>query len=395
MKTLTSLHFGNTVAIVSKAHWITFLLLMLACTGSDPHPDLVPGNIHTIAGVAGEFDYNGDGGPAITANLGYLTGITVDADGNIYFSDGAANVIRKIDISTGTISTIAGTFLGFNVVDPTPFHGDGGAGTSAHLNVPLGVAVDITGNVYIADAGNNVIRKVTVSTGIIDAIAGQATSSLGYSGDGGLATKAQLYTPYDVAVDQSGNVYIADSQNHVIRKITSTTGIISTLAGSGPSNAGYSGDGGPAISAKLNTPQGVTVDASGNVLIVDTGNHAIRKVAAATGTITTIAGTGTFGYQGDGGPAITAKLNAPGRVAVDAAGDIYIADQGNNVVRKVIEATGIISTLAGTGTAGYSGDGGPATAAKLSSPQGVAVDLQEGNVFIIDRGNSVIRAVVQ
>lgn len=387
---------GSCFNVKSYATWLkaAFLCsLILGCTGSDPQPDLQPGNIRTIAGIAGEFDYRGDGGPAIAANLGYINGIAVDVAGNIYFADAAANVIRKIDSSSGTISTIAGTFLGFNVVDPNPSAGDGGLATAAHLNVPLGVAVDMAGNVYVADAGNNIIRKITMSTGIITTVAGKAPGLQGYSGDGGQATAAELYTPYDVAVDASGNLFIADSQNHVIRKITSA-GVISTVAGSGPANAGYSGDGGPATTAKLNSPQGVAVDAAGNVFIVDSGNHAIRKMDAATGVITTIAGSGSYGYQGDGGPATSAKLYAPGRVSIDASGDVYIADQGNNVVRKVVTATGIISTLAGTGVAGYSGDGGPATSAKLSSPQSVTVDTG-GNVFIIDRGNSVIRAVKQ
>ena len=394
MKTITSQQTGIARTTVLKATLFAVSVLIQACTGSDPEPATTPGNIITIAGIANDFDYNGDGGPATAANLGYVTGIAVDVQGNIYFVDGAANVIRKIDASTETITTIAGTFLGFNVNDPTPYFGDGGPATAAHLNVPLGVAADVSGNVYIADGGNNIVRKVTSSTGVITTIAGKAPGSLGYSGDGGLASSAEFYTPYDVAVDQSGNVYIVDSQNHAVRKITVATGIITTIAGSGPTHSGYNGDGGPATSATLNSPQGVAVDASGNVFIVDAGNHVVRKVTATTGIITTIAGSGTYGYAGDGGPATSAKLYAPSRVAVDATGDVYIADQGSHVIRKVATSTGIITTLAGTGSAGYSGDGGPATSAKLSSPQGVAVDAS-GNVFITDGGNSVIRAVKQ
>jgi len=377
-----------------KAPLFAVLVLTLSCNGSDPQPDITEGNIATIAGVAGDFDCTGDGGLATQANLGFLTDITVDVPGNIYFVDGAANVIRKIDATTGTITTIAGTFLGFNVIDPTPRAGDGGPATSAHLNVPYGVAVDASGNVFIADAGNNVVRKITASTGVITRIAGKANGSPGHSGDGGLAIDAELNNPYDVAVDQAGNVYIADSQNQTIRKITVATGIITTIAGKWPTTSGYTGDGGPATSATFHAPQGVTVDGSGNVYVVDVGSHVVRKITAATGIITTLAGTGSYGYTGDGGPATSAQLYGPSRVAVDAASDVYIADQGSHVIRKVNASTGIISTLAGTGNQGYSGDGGLATAAKLSSPQGVAVDAA-GNVFITDTGNFVIRAVKQ
>jgi len=367
-------------------------LFVVGCDESDPEPSVDPGNITTIAGIAGKFDYKGDGGPALSANLGFITGITLDPSGNIYFVDGAANVVRKIDRSSGTISTIAGTFLGFNVNDPTPSKGDGGPAVEAHLNVPYGVAVDASGNVYISDTGNSVVRKVDKATGTITTVAGKK-GMIGYTGDGGLAVDAQLYNVYDVAVDKDGNLYLADVHNHAIRKVTASTGKISTIAGIGE-HKGFDGDNGPATGAHLDTPQGVTLDDAGNIYIVDSGNHAIRKVTASTGKITTIAGTGTWGYEGDGNQAILAKLYAPSSVAVDKAGDVYIADQGSHVIRKITTETGIINTLAGTGTAGYSGDGGPAVAAKLSSPQGVAVD-SEGNVFITESGNSVIRAVKQ
>ena len=380
-------------SVIIKTSVVIFLMIQ-ACTGSDPSPVQETGNITTIAGVAGDFDYDGDGGAATEANLGYITAITVDATGNIFFVDGAASVVRKIERSTGNISTIAGTFLGFNANDATPYAGDGGPATQAHLNVPFGVAVDFAGNVFIADAGNHVLRKVDASTGTITTIAGKP-GIVGYSGDGGLATSSQLYNPYDVAVDLLGNIYIVDSQNHVIRKVAGDSGIISTIAGTLPiPSSGYSGDGGLATSATFSTLQGIAVDENGDVFVVDAGNHVVRKISSATGIISTIAGTGSQGYTGDGGLATSAKLYAPSKIAVDNSGDIYIADQGSHVVRKITVSTGIIKTLAGSGISGFSGDGGPAHQAKLTSPQGVAVD-KSGNVFITDTGNSVIRAVKQ
>lgn len=370
------------------------LLSFAACDESDPFPNQEPGNITTIAGMAGEFDCKGDGGPALSANLGFITGIALDPSGNIFFVDGAANVVRKVDRTTGVITKVAGTFLGFNIVDPTPVKGDGGPAVDSHLNVPYGVAVDTDGNIYIADTGNNVVRKISASTGVIATIAGNP-NAYGYTGDGGPAASAVFYSPYDVAVDKDNNIYIVDSQNHVIRKIAASTGVVTTVAGSGPDHKGYAGDNGPAIEASLHTPQGVAVDAAGNLYIVDSGNNVVRKVDALTGTITTIAGTGQWGYDGDGKQATLARLNAPSRVSVDEAGDVYIADQGSHLVRKITVSTGIINTLAGTaGEAGYSGDGGAAAEAKLSSPQGVVVD-SDGNVFITESGNSVIRAVKQ
>ena len=265
---------------------------------------------------------------------------------------------------------------------------DGNAATSASLNHPSSVVLDGAENLYIADRYHNRIRKVTASTGIISTLAGNGTA--GYTGDGSVSTSAgvSVNTPWGVALDGAGNLYIADTGNNVVREIVAATGIIRTVAGTGA--PGSSGDTGPATAATLNQPQGVSVDASGNLDIADTFNHRIRKVNSA-GVITTIAGNGTPGYQGDTGQASSAELNLPFAVAFDTAGNMYIPDSGNNVVRMVNDA-GVITTFAGTGAAGYTGDKALATAATLFSPSGVAAD-PAGNLYIADTQNGAIRKV--
>lgn len=264
----------------------------------------------------------------------------------------------------------------------TGYKGDGGLATNAELYNPEAVAVDSAGNVYIADTFNNAIRKVSPS-GIITTFAGGA---YGYTGDDGLATSATLAAPYGVAIDSNGNVYIADTRNSVIRKIDAS-GIITTVAGNG--TYGYTGDGGQATSATLSYPYNIAVDKNGNLYIADRANYVIRMVTPA-GIISTVAGNNSSGYSGDGGAATSAQLGDPAGVAVDGSGNLYIADSTNQVVRKMNSA-GIISTFAGSGISGYTGDGGPATSAELSSPYGLGVD-NKGDVFITDN-SAVIREV--
>ncbi|MDO8413733.1 MAG: S8 family serine peptidase, partial [Gallionellaceae bacterium] len=265
------------------------------------------------------------------------------------------------------------------------FCGDNGAATAACLKYPEKVAMDASGNAYIADTNNNRIRKIS-PTGVITTFAG--TGASGSSGDGGQATLAKLSAPRAVTVDASGNLYIADTGNHKIRKV-STTGIITTVVGTGRS--GYSGDGGQASAAKINGPYDLLADtATGNFYIADTANHRIRKVSAA-GIITTVAGNGTAGYSGDGGAATAAKINSPKGIILDSSANLYIADTSNHRVRK-INSSGVISTIAGTGVAGYSGDGGAATLAKLSSPWALAGNTSIG-IFIADSSNNRIRLV--
>jgi uncharacterized protein (TIGR03437 family) len=320
--------------------------------------------------------FSGEGGSATSAQLNTPFGVAVDASGNIYIAEASNNRIRKVS-ATGIITTVAGN-------GTQGYSGDGGPATNAQLYNPFGVAVDASGNIYIAEASNNRIRKVSAAE-IITTVAGNGAQ--GYSGDGGLATSAQLATPTGVAVDASGNVYIADRGNNRIRKV-SANGIITTVAGNGSS--AYFGDGGSATSAELYNPSGVAVDASGNLYIADYGNQRIRKVSAA-GIITTVAGNGSQGYPGDGGPATSAELYNPSGVVVNTSGSVYIADTSNSRIRKV-SAAGIITTVAGNGAEGYSGDGGPATSAQLFYPSGVALDAS-GNLYIADQNNNRIRKV--
>jgi len=265
------------------------------------------------------------------------------------------------------------------------YSGDSVAATLTTLNMPWGVVVDRPGNVYISDQANNRIRKVDI-TGLITTYAG--TGAAGYSGDGLAATAAKINTPYGIAVDTFGNVYFADNGNSCIRKIN-TSGIISTVAGTGL--PGYSGDGALAVTEKLNRPTDVDIDASGNLYICDNGNNRIRKVTS--GTIRTIAGTGVAGYSGDGISATTSKINGPMGLKIDAAGNIYIADYYNNRIRK-INTTGIINTIAGNGTAGYLGDGGIATATEINHPTSVAIGPR-GFIYFVDRSNARLRMISQ
>ena len=262
--------------------------------------------------------------------------------------------------------------------------GDGGPATQATLNTPASVAIDTSGNVYVADAFNHRVRRVAPD-GVITAYAG--TGQAGFDGDGAQAVDAQLRSPLGVAVDGAGNLYIADTYNHRIRKVTAD-GIVSTIAGTGES--GFGGDGGPGTAAMLSYPTGIAVTGDGTLYIADTRNHRVRKLAA-DGTIYTAAGTGAAGYNGDGGPADLARLNSPRDVAVSADGALYIVDRENRRVRRV-DADGVITTVAGTGSSGFNGDRGEATQANLRAPYGVAVDPY-GNLYIADTFNHRVRKV--
>lgn len=335
-----------------------------------------PSEIATVAG--GGY---GDGGPSTRAGLGEIQAVASDAAGDVFFDNIDNNTVRRIDAATGVITTVAGVSLDVPAPNTPPsYGGDGGPATRAHLNQPLGLAVDKHGDLFIADFGNNRVREVSAATGIITTVAGDGTA--GFSGDGGAATKAELNQPEGLAVDSRGDLFIGDAGNCRIRKVSAATGIITTVAGS--STCGYGGDGGPATSASLGGHlPGLAVDQNGDLFIADYYNNRVREVTAATGRIATIAGNGKAGHRGDNGPAIKAELANPAGVALTPGGNLLIADSNNFRVRQVNLATGIITTAAGNGRFGHRGDGGPATSASLSSPQGVATD-HSGDFFIGD-----------
>ena len=331
------------------------------------------GVISTVAGN-GALVFSGDGGPAISAGIGIPPDLAVDGAGNLYVVDRNNNRIRKVD-THGNISTFAGN-------GTSDLSGDGGPATSAALFLPLSVAVDGAGNVYIADGASNGLRKVNTA-GIINQVPviSQTLSRIGSAGS--------------VTVDSAGNVYVTDNGSAVYK--LDPAGVLTTVAGPA---FGFSGDGGPANQAAVNSPSGVAVDSAGNIYFADKGNNRVRKVDTK-GIITTFAGTGKAGYSGDGGPATAAKLGlnltaAYQGVAVDSAGNVYIADPANNRIRMV-NPSGIITTFAGNGTpfatgSLSNGDGGPPASASVMTPYGVRVD-SAGNVFIADTGHNSIRKV--
>jgi hypothetical protein len=326
----------------------------------------------------GSSSYGGDGGPANQASLYHPESVAVDASGNVFIADYFNNRIREIVKATGNIITVAGTGV-------ASYSGDGGPATSAQLSYPAAVAVDASGNLFIAD--DNRVREVVQATGNIITVAGNGTAT--DSGDGGLATAAGIAGIQAIALDASGDIFIADGGNRV-REVLQSTGNIVTIAGTG--TAGFSGDGGPATAAMLNSPRGVAVDANGNVFIADANNERVREVVHATGNIITIAGATLSGFSGDGGLATAARLYDPTGLAVDSYGDLFIADQNNQRIREIIVFSGAIVTVAGSNT-GYVGDGGLATAASLNYPNGVALDAG-GDMFIADSSDNSVREVL-
>ena len=324
--------------------------------------------ISTIAGN-GIQGFSGDGGPAILAKLSFPTGIAIDASGNLYIT-GIDNRIRKIS-AAGIITTIAGTGV-------AGFSGDGGPAVSAQIFNPYGIAIDASHNVYFSDFKNHRIRRINGSTGIITTIAGTGTG--GFSGDGGAAISAKIDSASGLVFDAGGtNLYFGDQHNFRIRKINMLSGIITTIAGTGVS--GFSGDGGPAASARIAEVGDIRLDAAGDLYFGDGTNNRIRKISA--GIISTFAGNGSTGYTGDGGPATSAAIGQALSLTNDYSGNFYITNVNNACIRRIEASTGIITTIAGTGKQGYSGDGGPAYAATVREPWAIVFD-GSNNLYFTD-----------
>jgi sugar lactone lactonase YvrE len=358
--------------------FISALVCFVACK---KNPSPAPGAIiHSFAGT-NIIGYTGDGGIDSSATLAYPISVSIDAHGNVYITDNYDNCVRKVN-SLGVITTVAGSYT-------SGFIGDGGPATDAKLHAPRGAVADANGNIYIADVDNNRIRKVNTA-GIISTFAG--TGNSGYSGDSSAATAARLTTPSGVAVDTKGNVYIADQGNSCIRKVNAA-GMITTIAGIGATGYfGYDGDGGAATATRLYLPAAVAVDGIGNVYIADTRNYRIRKVDTF-GKITTLGGNGTAGFNPLNGAAIQASIPSAQGLALDKQGNLYFADAQNNNVRE-INVKGTITTIAGTGTAGLNGNNIPALTALLNAPSGVAVD-SAGDILIADNLNHMVRKVTR
>ena len=324
----------------------------------------------------------GDGGPATAATIGLTGGIAVDIFGNIYIGDANNARIRKVNATTGIISTIAGTGV-------AGYNGDGIPATSSQLNTAIFITVDTSGNIYIDDAGNYRIRRIDAATGIIKTVAGTGTSGV-YGGDGGPATDAVMFETQGIILDGFGNLYINDIHSRRVRKVD-TAGIITTVLGTGI--AGNRGDGGPATDATVSGMLGICADRFGNIFVTDS-SCSLRKIDAITGIVSRVAGLGDHGspspYSGDGGAATAARLGSYG-AAVGYYGEIYSADYDNDRI-EMVDTLGIIHTIAGTGTHGFTGDGGLATAAELNYPENVVLD-DCGNLYIADKMNVRIRKV--
>jgi sugar lactone lactonase YvrE len=360
-----------------------------------------PCHTHEIGGKQLRFcdqGFSGDGGPAVSAKLSIPRGLAIDKYGNLFIADQSNNLIRRMDATTGIITTVAGNSVCHSGACTHGFSGDGGLATTAELDHPVCVAVDADGNLFICDPFNARVRRVDHASGVITTVAGNGTK--GFSGDGGPATSAELQAPTGAAVDKSGNLFIADSFNNRIRRVDKTTGIITTVAGGGTCCFWIREKDGLAVNAGLDRPSAILVDASGNLFIAEPLLYnRVRRVDHASGIISTVAGAscprpfGSCGpaFDGDGGPARDAHLASPQGLAMDAAGNLFIADTGNHRIRRVDHTTGTIATVAGTDGRHFSGDGGPATSAELSFPTGLAVDAK-GNLFISDAGaNRVLR----
>jgi DNA-binding beta-propeller fold protein YncE len=339
--------------------------------------------ISTAVGT-GEKGYAGDGGPATQALLNGPFDVGFDSGGNLYFSDTFNHCIRRVDLRTGIITTCAGC-------GEAGYSGDGGLATRARFNEPYGIAVDQAGNIYVADRHNHCVRRIDGASDIVTTFAGNGTSAFG--GDDGPASRAAMVEPNGLALDPAqSRLYIADVADHRVRVVDLASGIIWTFAGTG--EAEHTGDGGPATAAGIHGARAVKVAADGTVYVLERQGSTLRAVDPHTGIITTVAGTGARAYSGDGGPAIAAAFNAPKELAIDRDGNLLVVDTENHVIRRVDLRARTVAAIAGSGRQGGDGDGGPALAAALDRPHGAAV-AADGSIYIGDTNNHRIRKVAR
>jgi streptogramin lyase len=352
-------------------------LLVVICANV---AEAAPPVIDTAAGT-GTPGYTGDGGPAAQAQLRDPFDVAFDRAGNLFFSDTFNHCIRRIDARTAVITTVAGC-------DRKGYSGDGGPAAQATMNEPYGITLDADGNLFIVDRLNACVRRVDGRTGVIRTVAG--TGKPGYSGDGGPGDKAELREPNGIALDGQGKLYIADVRDQRVRVLDLRSGVINTFCGTGRRE--QVGDGGPFQQASLLGPRAVAVGPDGDVYICEREGNGVRRVSLRSGRIERYAGTGAKGYTGDGGPALQATFNGPKELKVDQAGNVYVVDTENHAIRRIDGKTGIVTTIAGSGKAGGAGDGGAAVQAQLNRPHGVAI-AADGSVFIGDTLNHRIRRV--
>jgi streptogramin lyase len=339
--------------------------------------------IATAVGT-GEKGYSGDGGPAARALLNGPFDVGFDPDGNLFFSDTFNHCVRRVDAHTNVIRTVAGC-------GEPGYSGDGGPATRARLNEPYGIAVDRAGNVYVADRHNHCVRRIDAASGIVTTFAGNGSAK--FSGDDGAAARAGMVEPNGLALDPGQDrLFIADVADHRVRVVDLASGIIWTFAGNG--EAEHSGDGRSATMAGIHGARAVKVAADGTVYILERQGSTLRALDPSTGIITTVAGTGAKAYAGDNGPALAAAFNAPKELAIDRAGNLLIVDTENHAIRQIDIHTRRVVTIAGSGRQGGGGDGGPALAASLDRPHGAAV-AADGSIYIGDTNNNRIRRVAR
>jgi DNA-binding beta-propeller fold protein YncE len=355
------------------------LLAALVAAHAGATPCGAATTIDTVAGTGAPAS-NGDAGPALATNIGEPFGVAIGPDGALYVTEIHDHRVLRVDLKTGDLAAVAGC-------GQKGYSGDGGPATAAELNEPYEVRFDPAGNMLFVEMQNHVVRRVDARTGVISTVAG--TGQAGFTGDGGPATAAQFRQPHSIAIADDGAIYVADIGNHRIRRIDPKSGIVESIAGSAERRAPIEGQ--RALGHPLLGPRALFI-ADGELWIALREGHSVWRMRLADGVLHHVAGDGHAGYAGDGGPAAAARFNGPKGIAIDGAGNVLVADTENHAIRRIDAKTGVISTLAGNGAAGGGGDGGPAAAAQLNRPHGVCVDA-DGAAYIGDTLNHRVRRV--